>query len=239
MGETRSDGRRSALGPVLLRRAGQLLLTVLAQAAILFAAAGRLNWWQGWLYIGLFLGTIAVNAVILLRGSPQTIASRASAAGAKPWDKVIGALIGVVYMGGLLAVAGLDARFGWTMGTMPPALTAAAVGLYALGSAVVAWAMVSNKFFSGVVRIQKEEGHVVVTGGPYRYVRHPGYAAAAFTMTATVLILGSTWTLIAGGLLLVLLVVRTAFEDRMLHEELTGYRDYAQRVRFRLVPGVW
>ena len=238
MGEsTKAQGTN--LGPAIARRAVQLLLTALFQAAILFIAAWRLDWWQAWLYLGLHVGTIVVNSIILLPTSPETIASRASSEGIKGWDRVIGALIGVAYMGGLLGVAGLDARFGWTMGTLPPTLIVAAVAVFALGNAIVAWAMVSNKFFSGVARIQKDEGHTVVTTGPYQYVRHPGYTGAFATMVATAVILGSKWTLIASVVLVVLLIARTTLEDRMLHEELPGYPEYAQKVRFRLVPGLW
>jgi protein-S-isoprenylcysteine O-methyltransferase Ste14 len=238
MGELNSEGQRTDLGPVILRRAGQLLVTVLLQAAVLFITAWRLDWWQGWLYLGLQVGSIAINSAILLRTNPQTIASRASTEGVKDWDRVIGTLISVIYLGGILGVAGLDARFGWTRALLP-ALVVAAVVLFMLGAALVAWTMATNKFFSGMVRIQEKEGHVVVTGGPYRYVRHPGYVAFIINMTSTALVLGSTRALVGTGVLLVLLIVRTAFEDRMLHEELAGYREYAREVRFRLVPGIW
>jgi protein-S-isoprenylcysteine O-methyltransferase Ste14 len=99
--------------------------------------------------------------------------------------------------------------------------------------------MVSNKFFSTSVRIQMERDHTVASGGPYRYVRHPGYVGYIVSGFAAPLALGSLWALIPAAITLCLLVVRTALEDRTLQDELDGYREYAARVRYRLLPGVW
>ena len=99
--------------------------------------------------------------------------------------------------------------------------------------------MASNAFFSAYVRIQTERGHAVVSTGPYRWVRHPGYASGLGSTLATPFVLGSVWALVPAGLVVVLLVVRTALEDRTLRKELPGYAEYSGRVRFRLVPGVW
>jgi len=155
----------------------------------------------------------------------------------KGWDKVVSALIAVPALG-VPIVAGLDERLGWS-----PQLTLAVhlIGLVfiALGQGLFTWGMVSNKFFSTVVRIQEERDHTVASGGPYRYVRHPGYVGYIVALFATALALGSLWALIPAGLTMCLFVVRTALEDRTLREELTGYAEYAQRVRHRLVPGVW
>ena len=105
-----------------------------------------------------------------------------------------------------------------------------------LAAALIAWAMRSNTFFSSIVRIQKDRGHVVVTSGPYRLIRHPGCAGmSAFTL-ATPLILNSRWAFAPAAAITVL---RTALEDRTLHKELDGYADYARRVRHRLLPAVW
>ena len=114
-----------------------------------------------------------------------------------------------------------------------------ALAAAALSMALVTWSMASNRFFSSYVRIQKDRGHVVASGGPYRYVRHPGYVGMLGFGLATPLILGSVWALIPAGLTLVVVVVRTALEDRTLQRELEGYQAYAQRVRYRLVPGLW
>ena len=104
---------------------------------------------------------------------------------------------------------------------------------------LLTWSMASNAFFSTVVRIQDDRGHAVASGGPYRFVRHPGYVAAILFYLVTPLMLGSVWTFIPSVLMVLLFVVRTALEDRTLREELDGYWEYAQRVRYRLLPGVW
>jgi protein-S-isoprenylcysteine O-methyltransferase Ste14 len=108
-----------------------------------------------------------------------------------------------------------------------------------LGWALFMWAMGANAFFSEAVRIQEERGHTVVTDGPYRYVRHPGYVGAILALFATPLLLGSLWALIPAGLATIGYVVRTALEDKTLQEELDGYTEYAQQTRYRLLPGVW
>jgi len=108
-----------------------------------------------------------------------------------------------------------------------------------LGQGLFTWGMVSNKFFSTAVRIQTDRDHTVASGGPYRYVRHPGYVGYITASFATALALGSLWALIPAGLTMCLLVVRTALEDQTLQDELDGYKEYAQQVRYRLLPGVW
>lgn len=109
----------------------------------------------------------------------------------------------------------------------------------AFGYAFTAWALTENRFFSSVVRIQTERGHVVCDSGPYRFVRHPGYAGNIIPLFGIVLALGSVWTLIPAVVAFIITVIRTVLEDRTLQEELPGYRDYAQRVRYRLMPGIY
>jgi protein-S-isoprenylcysteine O-methyltransferase Ste14 len=135
-------------------------------------------------------------------------------------------------------VAGLDQRYGWT-GGLPLAAQIGALALCVLGYAVFVWATASNTFFSQIVRIQSERGHAVVTGGPYRYVRHPAYAGAILYELAVPILLASWWAWIVSGLSAILLILRTALEDRTVQAELTGYADYARQVRYRLLPGIW
>jgi protein-S-isoprenylcysteine O-methyltransferase Ste14 len=101
------------------------------------------------------------------------------------------------------------------------------------------WAVISNKFFSDVIRIQVDRGHTVVSHGPYQHVRHPGYIGMISYALATPFLLDSPWALIPGGVTVSLIIVRTVVEDRTLLAELDGYQDYAARVRYRLLPGVW
>ena len=221
------------------RRIVQVGLTLAFQAAMLFLSSGRLDWLWAWVFLGLYLLGIAVNAVLMMRyRGLETVAERGKAEGMKDWDKVVGGLWAVLYFIVILVVAGLDVRFGWT-GPFSLALHIVGVAVFGAGFALFSWAMVSNAYFSTVVRIQEERGHAVCTTGPYRFVRHPGYSGAILQSLAVPLILGSWWALIAGVLAAMLMVVRTALEDRTLQEELEGYQDFTQQTRHRLVPGVW
>jgi protein-S-isoprenylcysteine O-methyltransferase Ste14 len=135
-------------------------------------------------------------------------------------------------------LAGLDQRYGWTNG-FPVAAQIAAVAICILSYALFIWAMASNRFFSQIVRIQSDRDHVVATAGPYRYVRHPGYAGMVVFELAMSTLLGSWWAILAGGVCSSLIILRTALEDRTLQVELPGYAEYARQVRYRLLPGVW
>jgi protein-S-isoprenylcysteine O-methyltransferase Ste14 len=135
-------------------------------------------------------------------------------------------------------LAGLDQRFGWT-GHFPLAVQIGALGTCLLSSALFFWAMVSNAYFSQVARIQTERGHVVVNQGPYQHLRHPAYLAMILYEVALSALLGSVPALIVSGICVLLFILRTHFEDKFLLKELEGYKQYAKKVRFRLLPGVW
>lgn len=211
---------------------------VLFVAAILFISAGRLDWMGGWGLVAIYAVWVAANALILIPRSPELLAERAKRQkGVKSWDTVLLGIIGLSTMAKYI-LAGLDIRFGWTT-QMPLSLQVAAFAIAGLGYALGTWAMAANVFFSTIVRIQEDRGHAVATGGPYQYVRHPGYTGVVVFELVTPILLGSMWALIPGGLNALLTIVRTALEDRTLHEELDGYRNYAGRVRYRLLPGVW
>jgi protein-S-isoprenylcysteine O-methyltransferase Ste14 len=135
-------------------------------------------------------------------------------------------------------IAGLDALFGWSPPfSLPLKILSLVIILagYALGS----YALIENRFFSGMVRIQADRGHQVVTSGPYRWMRHPGYAGALLAYLATPLFLDSGWAFLPAVLIVIVLIIRTRLEDRALQDELEGYAEYAKRVRYRLLPGVW
>ena len=222
----------------IAKRMVQVVIIVAFMAVILFLSSGRLSWMWAWIFIGLNLIGVLINSTILLRYSPETIAERAEAEGMKDWDKIVSGLWAVAYYILMLLVAGLDTRFGWT----PPlalALYIAGGIVFVLGFAFFSWAMISNAHFAAVVRVQAERRQTVCTTGPYRFVRHPGYVGAIVQSLAAPLLLGSLWALIPGGVAALLMVTRTALEDQTLHQELDGYRDYAQQVRYRLLPGIW
>jgi protein-S-isoprenylcysteine O-methyltransferase Ste14 len=157
--------------------------------------------------------------------------------GGKGWDLWITRLMPIPTLG-LLAPAGLDQRWNWTP---PLPLWIRLLGglAFAAGYVLVVWAMYTNRYFSQVVRIQSERGHVAITDGPYRLVRHPGYLGMTASMIGCVFLLDSLWGLTCLALYLVLVITRTALEDRTLQAELPGYAEFADRTRYRLIPGIW
>ncbi len=224
--------------PAIKKRLVQIFSLVLIQAVVLFVSAWKWDWWNAWVYLGVYLAFLAFNAVILLGRHKELVEERAQIGpGSKGWDKVIGTISA---FGGLiiLLLAGLDERFGWP-GVVRIEVQIAAFLLMAVTFPLFTWAMVSNRYFATTVRIQKERGHTVQTGGPYRIVRHPGYVSMLFSYLTLPLALGSLWACIPMGALIINLIVRTALEDRTLQNELEGYREYADDVRYRLIPWIW
>jgi protein-S-isoprenylcysteine O-methyltransferase Ste14 len=215
------------------------LVAKLFVAAILFVSAGRLDWVMGWVYLGVILAFDVATALVLLPRSPELLVERANIQeGTKGWDQVLVRLAAAYLPMAAWVVSGLDDRFGWSP-HVPPAPQIAALVAVVLGYALVVWAMAANAFFSATVRIQHDRGHIVATGGPYRYVRHPGYLGAILFTLLMPVSLGSLWALIPAGLALLAYVMRTALEDKTLRSELDGYEEYTERVRHRLLPGVW
>jgi len=224
--------------PAILKRLAQILFLVLLQVIVLFFSAWKWDWWNAWVYLGLYMVFLVFNASILLRKHKELVEERAHIGeGTKGWDKIIG---GIGAFGGLLilALAGLDERFSWP-GTIRLEVQIAAFILLAVTYPIFTWAMVSNRYFATTVRIQKERGHTVQTGGPYRFVRHPGYFSVLCSYVTAPFALGSLWACIPAALLIINMVVRTALEDRVLQNELEGYKEYAARVNFKLIPGIW
>ena len=219
--------------------AGYLIKNIvgaLFMVAILLIAAGRVDWIMGWVYVGLLTLGSVVSALFT---DPQLLREERDIGkkGTKNWDRLLVSIHGLVSLATMI-VAALDLRYGW-LPEVSLAWQIVALVAYSLGWALHLWAMAVNRFFSKVIRIQTERGHTVVTEGPYRYVRHPGYAGAIPWNLGTAVALGSVWALIPGVLGALLLILRTALEDRTLQEELQGYKEYTQKVRYRLLPGVW
>src|SRR4051794_11388412 len=203
-------------------------------AAILFASAGRID-------LPWFWAVLAVHSALLTVGmcsiDPALRRERLKP-GPGGRDRHL-RLIAMPFILAHLIVAGLDVgRFHWT-GPVSGGVQAAALVGYAAGMALSVCAMLANRFFSPVVRIQHERGHTLVTTGPYRFVRHPGYVGAILASACGGVALGSWWSLVPLAPFAVLFLRRTAVEDRMLRADLDGYAGYAQRVPYRLVPGLW
>jgi protein-S-isoprenylcysteine O-methyltransferase Ste14 len=231
--------RWSTIVQQLLTGVGGALM--LLSPILLCLAAGRWNWLAGWLFGLTLLILIIVSRVFVAIKSPGLLAERArwvKGEGAEGWDQLLLPIVGLYGPLAVLVVAGLDERFGWSPPTSPWAQVVAFAAALA-GFAFATWAMVANRFFSAVVRIQADRGQTVVTSGPYRFVRHPGYAGGMLAWLAAPLALGSLWALLPAALTAIALVIRTILEDRLLHADLPGYAGYAQRTRARLLPGVW
>lgn len=224
----------------LPRALGALMVFALF-VVIPFLAAGTFDWPEGRLYVVLFIAAGVFSRVAVALRFPDLLRERArytETQDAKPWDRWLMPLVGMIGPLAILIVAGLDRRYGWSAPFEQNLITLAFIAI-GLGFALAVWAMIANKFFAALVRIQTERGHQVVTGGPYRIVRHPGYAGGLVAYLATPFALGSWWALIPALLTVVGLIARTALEDRTLLRELRGYRAYTERTRSRLIPGVW
>ena len=206
-------------------------------SALLFVLAGRIDYWQGWVFIAVSLGFLVLT-LFIFRKNPEFIAERLKPGpGVKKWDRVymtLAAICGIA----MAVLAPLDAaRFRWSR--VPAGLYAAAVMTYIAGQSIFLWAKTANRFFSSMVRIQTDRGHTVCRGGPYKVIRHPGYVGGLLYQAAMPVLLGSLWGLVPQGIACLALIVRTALEDKTLQRELPGYADYAKEVRFRLIPGIW
>lgn len=206
-------------------------------AVLLFVAAGTLHWLRGWIYFVYVLFLESGTLFILAKRAPETLKQRGTwHVGVKTFDKVFMVCWLVL---SLIApvVAGLDKRFEWSH--MPMAMLYGGIVLVTLVSPLATWAMVENEYFEQLVRIQTDRAHHVVTSGPYRIMRHPGYAGVIVGTFCTPLILGTWYTFIPAGGIILLFIIRTALEDRTLRQELKGYESYAQQTRYRLLPGMW
>jgi protein-S-isoprenylcysteine O-methyltransferase Ste14 len=211
------------------------------QGALLFAAAGRLDLPRAWLFVAVSFVCMFGNGLILALADPELLNQRGmwkKKHDAKLWDRRLVSLYGLTSFYAIPLVVGLDVgRYHWShLG-----LWAAALGVLVVscGWTLVTWAMLVNRHFEVIVRIQTDRDHRVVTTGPYAVVRHPGYVGASLWALGSPLVVGSAWGLIPAGLTVLVLVLRTSLEDRTLRAELPGYADYAQRVRSRLLPGLW
>ena len=200
----------------------------------------RWDWWEAWGYALIGILGFAISRAVAARRHPDLLAERArfmQYENAKTWDKLLAPLVGLG--GGLIPlVAGLDALYGWSP-TFSLSAKFLSLAIILVGYALGSYALIENRFFSGMVRIQAERGHRVISSGPYRWMRHPGYAGALLAYLATPVFLDSRWAFLPAVLITIILVIRTALEDLVLQDELEGYRDYARRVRYRLLPRVW
>jgi protein-S-isoprenylcysteine O-methyltransferase Ste14 len=219
----------------ILRRLLQVSISVIIIAIVLFVSAGRIKWIYAWIFILTSLLVIIINALIF---PPDLISERGrKKENVEKWDKLISGIIIIPWLA-LYLTSGLDIRFGWSP-ELALWIHILALITFLSGNAFVSWAMIANNYFSTAVRIQYDRGHTVSSGGPYRYMRHPGYLGMIIYLLSTPIILGSFWALIPAIITAILFIIRTSFEDNTLKNKLEGYKEYAERVKYRLILGVW
>ncbi len=215
------------------------IIATVVLAPVMFVAAGTLRWLPPWLYLAVLVVSTMGPLCGPLRLDEGLLEERVSyrKTDMQTWDRVFMVLLQVFTLAELI-VPGLDHRFGWTPPVPRWVMWAGFAGVTA-GTAGIVWAMMVNRFFSTIVRIQTDRGHQVITAGPYGVVRHPGYAFWMLQAATMPLLFESLWTYVPVVLLMAIFVVRTSLEDRVLRDGLDGYREYAQRVGAKLVPGIW
>jgi protein-S-isoprenylcysteine O-methyltransferase Ste14 len=220
---------------LVISTAASMLILVLC----LFLPSGTWAWSRGWLFLVVITAASFLSTLYLRRVNPDVIAGRVNRFERwRLWDLLLMLPVGLPAMLAIPIVSALDnGRYGWSRVPWWGCLVGYA--LMIAGFFGMTWAMAVNKFFEPSVRIQTDRGHKVIDAGPYAIIRHPGYAFAFLLFLGMPLAMGSLWGLIPAMIMSVLLVVRTVLEDRTLQDELAGYKEYAQRVRYRLFPGVW
>lgn len=225
---------------MLLKMIAPSLAFAVLLGLLLFLSAGTLAWPQAWIFMALFIGCGEAIGVWLMKSNPSLLAERMKSpmsGDQRPSDRrVMGAIL--VVFPAWFAFMAVDARrFGWSH----TPLWAQALGAVLIMGAFYGWIGVLrvNSFAAVTVRLQKERGQTVISTGPYGVVRHPMYAYAVLLMIGAPLLLGSLWGLLGLVLFIPLLAARALGEEAVLMDGLPGYREYAARVRFRLLPGVW
>jgi protein-S-isoprenylcysteine O-methyltransferase Ste14 len=229
------DKKRPDTKKNILRRLIQVSMSIIITLIILLVSAGKIKWIYAWIYTLASVVVIITNAFIF---PSELISERGrKKENVEKWDKIITGII-IIPWYTLYIIAGLDIRFGWS-----PELALwvhiTALISFILGNAFVSWAMIANNYFSTKVRIQYDRGHTVSSGGPYGYIRHPGYFGMIIFLLSTPILLGSYWALLPAIMTVILLIIRTSFEDDTLKSKLEGYKEYADRVKYRLISGIW
>jgi protein-S-isoprenylcysteine O-methyltransferase Ste14 len=214
------------------------IFTTLFALAAIFVPAGTLKWTEAWLFIVLYAFAVTAAMIWMKKRAPDLLKERiARKKDVKSWDKIIMFLYSCILIV-ILILPGLDAvRFRWS--NVPLIAKVLAFIGYIPGFWIAFWAMRENAFLSDVVRIQEDRGHTVCSTGPYKYVRHPMYVGVFLIMLCFPISLGSLYTFIPAVIIVILFFFRTALEDKTLLEELPGYKEYAQKVRYRLIPHIW
>ena len=215
------------------------LRDIVLTALVLFVSAGRCDLPMLWAYLCVYIGSNLTIKLIIIKRDPDLFRERIwPRPGVQDWDlRLVKIYQFLPYA--TWCIAGLDVgRLHWS-DTVPFGAQIAGLAGLAASFALVLWAMTTNPFYSRWIRIQRERGHRVITAGPYRYVRHPGYLGSILSWLCGGLALGSWLAMVPATVIVFLHLIRVAREDRILRQELAGYEAYAGKVHYRLLPGLW
>ena len=221
-----------------IRTGIQTIIVILLTFAIIFGCAGTWDYWQGWVFVIIDAICKLSRMVFIPAELIQERAEPEKKLGTKKWDYIIITLYALFSVIGAIIAALDGGRFHWT-DVFPIWINMIAFAFFFFCNLLFFYSMWINRFFSVTVRIQEEKGHKVVDNGPYKYIRHPGYAAAITAQLFYAIGLNSLWALIPSGLAAIVFIIRTYLEDITLQKELPGYTDYVARVKYRLFPGLW
>lgn len=223
---------------LIKKGSARFFMSIAIHICLLFISAGSIRWFNGWFYVGIFTSIFLFFAILFLKLNPELLRERMKFVkkDTKPFDRIFFLIFIPLYFI-MLIISGLDYRYGWSH--MSFTLFVSGITAYIVTAVFMIWAMSVNTHFEATVRIQADRNHKVCTGGPYRFVRHPGYSGMIFNCPSIALILGSYIALIPAGLIVVLIIIRTLLEDNVLQKELEGYKEYAGKTKYRLLPFVW
>lgn len=205
--------------------------------ACFLVAAGTLRNTKGWIYFSCYFLVSVITLAVMFRNHAETLSERGKKHdNTKHWDKLFLAIYVPLAFYIIYIVAGLSVRFQGPELSMP--FYYAGLLLFGFSSVLGIWPVLENKHFESTSRIQEERRQTVVTTGPYQFVRHPGYSAVILWAISVPMMLG-VYTGIIAVIMIVTIAVRTYFEDTMLKQELAGYQEYANAVKYRLIPFIW
>jgi protein-S-isoprenylcysteine O-methyltransferase Ste14 len=228
-----------------LRAAGiksLLLICVMLvlQMILFFISAGHVVGPRPWTFFGASFVHYTISTAVLYKLNPELLVERLKRKreGSKLWDEILMRVSNLLVLIAIPVVTGLDiGRFQWL--EIGVQFVALGFAFFITSTVLITWAMAVNPHFEATVRIQKNRGHKLISSGPYKIVRHPGYLAGILYTLSIPLIIGSAFAFIPVGIYAILFIIRTSLEDRTLHKELDGYSEYAKRVKHKLFPGIW
>lgn len=220
-----------------VRATVQSVVALLAFGVLLFVPAGTLHYWQAWVFLAVFTIASLYSAVYLFRKNPAVVERRMHAgprAETRPVQKVVASAIAILFIA-VLAFSAIDHRFGWS--PVAPAISLIGDALVAIGLGIAIFTVIQNSYAAATVTV--EETQTVTSTGLYGIVRHPMYMGAVIMFAGIPLALDSWWGLTVLVPVVTVFAVRIADEEKLLNQELAGYREYAAKVHHRLVPYVW